>query len=144
MIKICALPHSGEKYAIINSQRKARKIDTKGVPRAMTRRTKETEMLRNVRVAVCGNLPTVCEYLTKQGVISIDKYTDAVEIRRESDYHLILVYAPQAEGMLGTFYQMKDKVVPIRMLNEPCCHGILSEIKITVQDIAKSIQDQSA
>ena len=110
----------------------------------MTRRTKETEMLPKVKIAVCGNLPTVCEFLTKHGVINIDKYTDAVEIRREADYHLILVYAPQAEGMLGTFYQMKDKVVPIRMLNEPCCHGILSEIKITVQDIAKSIQDQSA
>ena len=85
------------------------KIDTKGVPRNMTRRTKETQMLRNVRIAVCGNLPTVCEYLTKQGVIHIDKYTDAVEIRRESDYHLILVYAPQAEGLLGTFYQTRDK-----------------------------------
>ena len=105
----------------------------------MTRRTKETEMLSNVRIAVCGNLPTVCEYLTKQGVINIDKYTDAVEIRRESDYHLILDYAPQAEGMLGTFYQMKDKVVPIRMLNEPCCHGILSEIKMTVKDLARTL-----
>ena len=111
----------------------------KGERRAMTRRTEETEVLRNVKIAVCGHLPTVCEYLTKQGVINIDKYTDAVEIRRESDYHLILIYAPQAEGMLGTFYQMKDKVVPIRMLNEPCCHGILSEIKMTVQDIARSI-----
>ena len=107
----------------------------------MPRRTKEIEMLRNVKIAVCGNLPTVCEYLTKQGVINIDQYSDAVEIRRESDYHLILVYAPQAEGMLGTFYQMRDKVVPIRMLNEPCCHGILSEIKMTVRDIAKSIQE---
>ena len=109
----------------------------------MARRTQETEMLRNDRIAVCGNLPTVCEYLTKQGVIHIDKYTDAVEIRREADYHLILVYAPQAEGMLGTFYQTSDKVVPIRMLNEPCCHGILSEIKMTVQAIAKSIHESN-
>ena len=110
----------------------------------MARRTKEMEMLRNVKIAVCGNLPTVCEYLANMGVINIDKYTDAVEIRRETDYHLILVYAPQAEGMLGTFYQMKDKVVPIRMLNEPCCHGILSEIKMTVQAIAESIQNRGA
>ena len=109
----------------------------------MTKRTKETEMFRNVKIAVCGELPTVCEYLTKQGVINIDKYTDAVEIRREADYHLILVYAPQAEGMLGTFYQTSDKVVPIRMLNEPCCHGILSEIKMTVQAIAKSIHESN-
>ena len=109
----------------------------------MTKRTKETEMLRNVKIAVCGNLPTVCEYLTRQGVINIDKYTDAVDIRRESDYHLILVYAPQAEGMLGTFYQMKDKVVPIRMLNEPCCHGILSEIKLTVYNLARTLSGKS-
>jgi|GEM_PF-1068483 len=110
-------------------------------------RTPRSELLaslRKVRIAVCGELPTVCEYLTKQGVIHIDKYTDAVEIRRESDYHLILVYAPQAEGLLGTFYQMNDRVVPIRMLNEPCCHGILLEIKMTVLDIAKSIKNQSA
>ena len=99
--------------------------------------------LSQIRVAICGELPTVCEYLTKQGVVHLDRYIDAVEIRRESDYHLILIYAPQAEGMLGTFYQMKDKVVPIRMLNEPCCHGILSEIKMTVQEIAKSIQNQN-
>ena len=108
----------------------------------MTIRTKETEMLRKVKIAVCGRLPTVCGFLTRQGVINIDEYTDAVEIRREADYHLILVYAPQAEGMLGTFYQMKDKVVPIRMLNEPCCHGILSEIKMTVQDIARRLSDK--
>ena len=104
----------------------------------MTRRTKESEMLRKVKIAVCGNLPTVCEFLTKHGVINIDKYTDAVEIRRESDYHLILVYAPQAEGMLGTFYQMKDKVVPIRMLNEPCCHSALLELGSTVRRILRA------
>ena len=116
----------------------------------MTRRTKETEMLRNVRIAVCGNLPTVCEYLIKQGVIHIDKYTDAVNIGRESDYHLILVYAPQGEGLVSTYYTTGSKrygteqVIPIRMLNEPCCHSALLEIKMTVQEIAKSIQNQSA
>ncbi|MBE6585945.1 MAG: hypothetical protein E7645_05385 [Ruminococcaceae bacterium] len=108
----------------------------------MTRRTKETEMLRGVRIAVCGDLPTVCEYLNRQGVIHIDKYTDAVEIRREADYHLILIYAPQAEGMLGTYYQMRDKVVPIRMLNEPCCHGMLTEIKMTVRNLARTLSGQ--
>ena len=110
----------------------------------MPRGTQEMKMLRNVKIAVCGNLPTVCEYLTRQGVINIDQYADAVEIRRESDYHLILVYAPQAEGMLGTFYQKNDKIVPIRMLNEPCCHGILSEIKMTLRDIAGSIHETPA
>ena len=113
--------------------------------KTMTRRTKETEMLRNVRIAVCGNLPTVCEYLIKQGVIHIDKYTDAVNIGRESDYHLILVYAPQGEGLVSTYYTTGSKrygteqVIPVRMLGEPCCHSALLEIKMTVQSLARAL-----
>ena len=106
------------------------------------RRSKEAEKLRAVRVAVCGELPTACSYLSKQGVIHIDKYADAVNIRRESDYHLILVYAPQAEGLLNTFVISHDenaRAVPIRLLNEPCCHAILLEIKMTLQNIVNEI-----
>ena len=110
----------------------------------MTRRTKETEMLRGVRIAVCGDLPTVCEYLTRQGVIHIDKYTDAVEIRREADYHLILIYAPQAEGLLNTFVQSGAEdahAVPMRLLNEPCCHAILVEIGMMLRRIGKRLSE---
>lgn len=111
----------------------------------MTKRSKEMKKLRDVRVAVCGHLPTVCDYLTAQGVINIDKYTDAVEIRRESDYHLILVYAPQAEGLLNTFVQSGsdgESAVPIRLLGEPCCHAILVEIKMMLRGIADRIQSE--
>ena len=116
----------------------------------MTRRTKETDQIRSVRVAVCGDLPTACDYLQKQGIIHIDKFTDAVNIGRESYYHLILVYAPQGEGLVSTYYitgskeQDTEQAIPVRMLNEPCCHSALLEIKMTVQEIAKSIQHQSA
>lgn len=113
--------------------------------RIMTRRTKETEILRSVRVAVCGELPTACDYLCEQGIIHIDKFTDATNIGRESDYHLILVYAPRGEGLVSTYYTTGSKeygteqVIPVRMLGEPCCHSALLEIKMTVQEIAKSI-----
>ena len=63
----------------------------------MKRRPKESELLRQVRVAVCGELPTVCTYLEKQGVIHIDKYRAASDMERVSDYHWILIYAPNAE-----------------------------------------------
>lgn len=118
--------------------------------RIITRRTKETDRLRFVRVAVCGELPTACDYLRELGIIHIDKFTDAVNMGRESDYHLILVYAPQGEGLVSTYYTTGSKehgterIIPVRMLGEPCCHSALLEIKMTVQEIAKSIQNQSA
>ena len=108
------------------------------------RRTKESEAMRRVRVAVCGNLPTVCAYLKNQGVIHVDKYSDAVNIRREGDYHLILVYAPQAEGLLNTFVQSDaegTRAVPMRLLNEPCCHAILVEIGMMLRRIGKRLSE---
>ena len=112
----------------------------------MTRRTKESEMLRLVRVAVCGELPTVCEYLTKLGIIHIDKYSAATDMGRESDYHLILVHAPSAEGFLNTYVQTSTdgKAVPMKLLGEPACRSALLEIKMTVQEIVNSIQNESA
>lgn len=116
--------------------------------RIMTRKTNETDLLRYVRVAVCGELPTACDYLCKQGVIHIDKFTDAVNIGRESYYHLILVYAPQGEGLVSTYYTTGSKekgterIIPIRMLGEPACHSALLEIKMTVQEIARLIQNE--
>ena len=101
--------------------------------------------LREVKVAVCGELPTVCEYLAKQGIIHIDKYVAATDMGRESNYHLILVHAPNAEGLLNTYVQLHGdgKTVPMKLLGEPACHSALLEIKITVQDIARSIRNQS-
>ena len=113
--------------------------------RILTRRTKETDRLRAVRVAVCGELPTACDFLRKQGVIHIDQDTDAVNMGRESDYHLILVYAPQGEGLVSTYYTTGNKdsgteqIIPVRMLGEPCCHSALLEIKMTVRSIAGSL-----
>jgi len=112
----------------------------------VTRRTKESEMLRLVRVAVCGELPTVCEYLTKLGIIHIDKYSAATDMGRESDYHLILVHAPSAEGLLNTYVQLstEGRTVPMKLLGEPCCHSALLEIKMTVRNIASSVQSEGA
>lgn len=99
--------------------------------------------MRNVKVAVCGNLPTACDYLLKQGVVQIDKYEDAVELSDETAYHLILIYAPNAEGLLDTVYSRetsKDKAtVPIRLLNEPACHSALLELKSMIRRIYKTL-----
>ncbi len=77
-------------------------------------------MPRNIKVAVCGELPTACECLLQNGVVLIDKFMDATEIPNEMDYHLILIYAPNAEGLLNIQYSRSDlfesgnQSIPIR------------------------------
>ncbi len=101
--------------------------------------------LRNVKVAVCGNLPTACEYLLRHGVVQIDQYEDAAEMVDETDYHLILIYAPNAEGILDTVYSRMplsgngSATVPIRLLNEPACDSALLELKSVIRRISQSL-----
>ena len=37
-------------------------------------------MPNNIRVAVCGELPTACEHLLRMGVVQIDQYMNATEM----------------------------------------------------------------
>ncbi len=98
---------------------------------------------KNIRVAVCGSLPTACEHLLKQGVVQIDKYEDAAEIFEETVYDLILVYAPNAEGLLDIKYSRKvasgkeGTAVPVRLLNEPACHSALAELSSFIRRISQ-------
>lgn len=101
--------------------------------------------MRNVKVAVCGNLPTACDYLLRHGVVNIDQYEDAAELTEETAYHLILIYAPNAEGILDTVYSRSPlsgegkATVPIRLLNEPACHSALLELKSMIRRISNAI-----
>lgn len=103
-------------------------------------------MVKEIKVAVCGELPTACNFLLKNGVVRIDKYMDATEIRRETDYHLILIYAPHAEGLLNTQYSKSDlfgtsqRPIPIRLLGEPCCKSALVELKSTLRRIEQFLR----
>ncbi len=103
------------------------------------------DILKKIRVAVCGELSTACNFLLKNGIVSIDKFTDATEIADESSYHLILIYAPQAEGLLNTRYcrnnasDSESKSIPIRLLNEPACDSALIELKSTIRRIEKEL-----
>lgn len=102
--------------------------------------------LEKMRIAVCGELPTSCKMLRDMGISRIDRYNDALELaldlRSGTEYHLILVYAPQGEG-LDTDFPYKQhlkgewKSVPVRLLNEPACHSALVELKLAVNTIAK-------
>lgn len=102
-------------------------------------------MVGKIKVAVCGELPTACDFLLSQGVVQIDQYMHATEIAAEMDYHLILVYAPQAEGLLNTAYSVSPmfkagkEAIPIRLLNEPCCRSALVELKSTIRRIVSSM-----
>ena len=105
---------------------------------------------RNIKVAVCGELPTACDYLLQCGVVQIDKYMDAAEISDETAYHLILIYAPHAEGLLNTQYSRSTLYseglnhIPIRLLNEPCCKSALLELRSTVRRIEQYLVQQNA
>lgn len=107
----------------------------------MKRRNRDTELLRRVRVAVCGELPTACEHLARVGIIHIDHYSDAVNLREEERYDLILVYAPQGEGLLDTYYCTADGRIPVRLLREPSCHSALLELQMTVLSLARALED---
>lgn len=107
-------------------------------------------MKDKIRVAVCGNLPTACNYLLKNGIVCIDKFSDATEIPDEQVYHLILIYAPQAEGLLNTRYTRsvlageETDSIPIRLLNEPACDSALIELKSIIRRIEKQLAESSA
>ena len=102
------------------------------------------DILKNVRVAVCGNLPAACNVLKQVGVYRIDNYSDALDLvfklRKGEKYHLILVYAPQGEGL---YADMPYKImcegewqsIPIKLLNEPACDSALRELRLTVYSI---------
>ena len=103
-----------------------------------------------IRVAICGNLPTAYNFLLENGIVQIDNYMDATEIQSENSYHLILVYAPQAEGLLNTQYSRADffeegvNSIPIRLLNEPCCKSALVELESTIRRISAKLSARSA
>lgn len=105
-------------------------------------------MKQQIRVAVCGELPTACNYLLKLGVVQIDRFNDATEIAEETDYNLVLIYAPQAEGFLNTVClrgagHESGEGIPVRLLNEPCCHSALLELKSTIRRMEKKLANSS-
>ena len=104
------------------------------------------ELLKDIRIAICGNLPTACKALRDMGIAKIDKFDDGIDacfrLRRGEQYHLILVYAPQAEGIDADMpYKIRCgdwKSVPIKLLNEPTCDSALIELESAVRLIAKA------
>ena len=109
-------------------------------------------MEEKIRIAVCGNLSSTCEKLAKEENCHIDNYSDASSLafnmRDGEAYHLILVYAPEGEGLLDTCYPYKKrtekewKEVPVRLLNEPACQSALSELKRVIQKIRQGVHIQ--
>lgn len=103
-------------------------------------------MLRNIRIAVCGDLTGTCEMLRREGVSQIDLYSDALdlsmELRRGTKYHMVLVYAPHGSGLGNTEYSYKTLLegewnsVPVRLMDEPACHAELTEMKVTLRSMA--------
>lgn len=108
-------------------------------------RTATKSALSDVRVAVCGHLPTAYDYLLGLGVVHIDQYTDAVNLHHDS-YDLILVYAPQGEGLMNTWVttgsaeEGTERIIPLRLLDEPTCHSALVELSSKLRRIVREKQ----
>ena len=109
---------------------------------------KRIELVKNIKVAICGELNHACKSLRDFGVVKIDKYGDAVDLsfalRKGEEYHLVLVYAPQGEGINADMpYKIRCegewKSVPIKLLNEPACDAAIVDLTATVYAIAKKI-----
>lgn len=107
---------------------------------------KSIELMKDIRIAICGDLPSACKTLRDMGVSHIDKYDDALDacfkLRSGEEYHLILVYAPQGEGLDADMpYKItcddEWKKIPVKLLNEPACESALFELESTVRTIAK-------
>lgn len=103
--------------------------------------------LSEIRVAVCGKLETACQALKQEGITKIDEFTDAVDLgfalRSGKEYHLILVYAPQGEGLDTEMpYKIRCegewKKIPVKLLNEPACTSALIELKCAIQNLVKA------
>lgn len=106
--------------------------------------------LSELRIAICGKLDTACKALRQEGIQHIDEFSDAVELgfelRNGKEYHLVLVYAPQGEGLDTEMpYKIRCdgewKKVPVKLLNEPACSSALIELKYAVWNIAKNQAD---
>jgi len=103
-------------------------------------------MPENLRIAVCGELPTACAALREEGVAQIDHYSDsldlAMNLRKGIAYHLILIHAPRGEGLTEMTYPYKVQmqgdwqIVPVRMLGEPAGASVLSELCEAVHTMA--------
>ena len=109
-----------------------------------------SQLLKNIRIAVCGELPTACRALREMGISQIDKYDDALnvcfKVRNGEKYHLILVYAPQGEGLDADMpYKIRCddewQSVPVKLLNEPACSSALIELRSAVCTIANTHPD---
>ena len=68
-------------------------------------------MLHEMRVAVCGNLPTTRKALRELGVSQIDSYSDGIKLwfrlHGETPYHLVLIHSPAGAGMTDLHHSYK-------------------------------------
>ena len=113
-------------------------------------RRERARLVKDVRVAVCGDLRTACTKLRDLGVRHIDRYDDAINVcfklRGGTCYHLMLVYAPQGEGVVAQMpYKCNDggewQSIPIKLLNEPACHSALVELESAVLAIGRGLSE---
>lgn len=106
-----------------------------------------TNDIENIKVAVCGTLPSACRFLGKKGIYQIDRYNDAADIAmnlnfKNFEYDLILVYAPFGDGLIfSTYNYTKDNEtvsVPLRMIDDLVYSSTECELNVLIDRIAKN------
>ena len=105
-------------------------------------------MLNEMRIAVCGDLPTTCDMLRKDGISHIDTYADGIQLwfrlRKEKPYHLILIHSQVGAGMTDLHCSYKERLegepitVPVMLLSEPAYSGELDNVRLALRPMAKA------
>lgn len=106
-------------------------------------------MLSEMRVAVCGDLPTACGALKKEGVSHVDSFADGIELwvklRKSEPYHLVLIHSQSGAGMTDLHCSYKTRMegewstVPVMLISEPACPGELDNVRAALRSIAREM-----
>ncbi|MBQ8409468.1 MAG: hypothetical protein IJY39_11470 [Clostridia bacterium] len=93
-------------------------------------------MKRDIKVAICGELPTAYNLLLTNGVVQIERFMDATEIPNEEKYNMILIYAPHADGLFNVKYSVLGNYnIPVLLLSEPCSKAALDHLQTVIEHI---------
>lgn len=93
-------------------------------------------MKRDIKVAICGELPTAYNLLLTNGIVRIERYMDATEIPCEEMYDMILIYAPHADGLFNVKYSVLGNYnIPVLLLGEPSSKAALNNLQEVIDHI---------
>ena len=132
------------------------RVDDIGVCSCEARRLcckKEPLNIRDIRIAICGKIPSAITLLQQEGVTNIHEYNHSLEMLgdiqdKKLEFHMVLVYAPLGDSIIDASYRMNveegRKDVPLWLVNEPMHLSSQILVKLKLRELTgKSRESQS-